>query len=300
MSSALPTLNLVVPPQTAHIFLHDMVMAVRSMLQRAGFATVLNHSTTDTALSHVVFASSLWGETDIAQLRTSSSPRNTLIFNSAPMDGGLSEENAAYLQLLHDHVCLDYHQAHIDIRNTYSPGGQAVFEFPLLPALDFRTDFTLRPDLWTVQYDLAFYGSTAPASCVQALMALVEQRLRIKCFPPYRGGAQSAELVECIAALDLQGHSSEIFHPGPVLRPLALGMPIFCASATLPSCVDWGLSGICFLPRADFASDVAQLLKNSDRVLETSQRMLHFVNDRRWPELAAQVMHQALKALQRQ
>lgn len=300
MSFPRPPINLVLlkrPPLEVPYVLDDTVLSVQHMLQRAGYPTLLSYNTIDPRLVNIVFGIYMPGTASIQQIRALSSPANTVIFNSEQLGSTSPWITDEYLRLLRDYVCLDYNQANIDHLQGHWSGQARAFEFPILPSMEFRSDYPMTHERWQMQYDLAFYGSTANGGRVGRLMELADLGVRLKCFAGSFGRDLPMELMECTAVLNIHAYDSALFELGRCLRPAALGMPIFSDVSIHPGKVNWADSGIFFLPREGFAQSVSAILRDSERMLDASQRMLQFVNDAQWPKWADYIMQQTLFAL---
>ncbi len=300
MRTARPLINLVLlksPPLHVPYVLDDIVLSVQSMLQRAGYPTVLSYNRIDLKLVNILFGIHMPGTASIAQIRAVSTPGNTIIFNSEQLKGPSHWITPEYLKLLRDYVCLDYNQANIDYLYNHTHDQSRMHEFPVLPSPSFRGDYPMQATSWDIEYDLAFYGSTANGGRIERLTELLNKGIRLKCFSGSYGSNLPMKILDCAAILNIHGYESALFEVGRCLRPTALGIPIFSDLSIHSGIVNWADSGIFFLPRSSFSNALPLLLHDSDRMLDASQRMLHFVNDPRWPILADHVMQQALQAL---
>lgn len=284
------------PLQTPYV-LDDTVLSVQNMLVRAGFETHLSYNAVDPRVTNILFGIQMPGTASIAQIRNLTAQDNAIIFNSQQLSSTSPWVTPEYLELLREHVCLDYSLANVQYLQNHSEGDISAFEFPLLPSQEFRRDFPLDASRWQIQYDLAFYGTTSNGGRMERLQELARQGISLKCFAGAYGRLLTPEILECSAVLNIHGYDAALFEVGRCLRPLAMGIPIFSDISNHPGIVNWADSGIFFIPRDNFTNTVAQWLRESDRMLEASQRLTAFVNDLKWPELARTVMNKALMAL---
>lgn len=300
MTMIRPLINLVLlkrPPLQIPYVLDDTVLSVKNMLDRAGYNTLLSYNTIDPNQINVLFGIHMPGTASIEQIRAVCTPKNTIIFNTEQLNSSSHWITEKYIELLRDHVCLDYNQFNIENLQRRTQGQSRAYEFPLLPSLDFRGDYSQEAVSTSIQHDLVFYGSAANGGRIERLAELIDKGVRLKCFSGSYGSNLPEQILDCTAVLNIHGYESSLFELGRCLRPAAMGIPIFSDVSIHTGKVNWADSGIFFLERENFADALIALLHDSDQMLDASQRIQQFVNDAAWTAFADHVMQQALQAL---
>jgi hypothetical protein len=284
------------PPLYQPYVLDDTVSSVGRQLDRAGFETAFSFNRINPGCVNILFGLQMPHTPPLEQIRQAASPRNTIIFNTEQLGGESHWISDEYLSLLGDYVTFDYNIHNLSRLRDLHRDARCI-EFPLIPDDRFNYDFEHDRKGISINFDLAFYGSTGLGDRVAKLHKIAGKHLRIKTFSGAYGQRLSPQLLDCAAVLNIHGFSSAIFETVRCLRPAALGIPIISEVSCHSEIASWKDSGVIFLAEESFADDVAACANDRNRLLASSRRLKAFVDAPEWPSIAHAAMHKAITLL---
>lgn len=257
-------------------FFDDTVVAVEHLLRTAGFRTRISTNTVTVDALNIIWGAGTHLGRDLAAIRASARPDNSVIFNMEQLSSDSVLVDAAYLDFLQGYRVLDYNENNIAALRAARPGVTAL-EMPVLPAPALATGSgAVAPR--RARHDVAFYGSLTPRR--ETVLAELERRgLSVLRIHGAFGPSLSQALLDAKVVLNVHCYSSAIFEIARVLRPLALGVPVVSETSVMPASVDWTRSGIVFADYGRLADECESLVVDAERRHQALRQSFAFIGD---------------------
>ncbi len=276
--------------------LDDAVASVGRLLNRAGIETSISFNRLDPRRVNIIFGLQMPNTAPLNQIREIADPAKTMIFNTEQLGGESHWITEEYLSLLSSYVTLDYNFHNLTVLKETHPNSRC-FEFPLIPDDRFGYNVERRSVNFEINYDLVFYGSSSIGNRIGKLQSMASEGVKVKLVGGVFGSNLTPNIIDCKAVINLHGFRSMLFETIRCLRPAALGMPII-SEISRHSCVaSWEESGIIFLDPDRLTSSVVEHLSNTASLMSAGRKLRAFVEDPKWPQIAASVISHAVRSL---
>lgn len=280
-----------------HLF-DDTVSAIQGILQKAGVPVIVSNNMLAPGGLNIIVGAGIPGTPPIEELRKYIRPDNTIIFNTEQINSDSVLITEEYLQLLSEYAVWDYCSDNIDALRQRKPSAFRCHEFPIVPTSAFSMLPQRLPILRSFNYDFAFYGAINVPRRIAILQKFHQNGFRVKLISGAFGNDLVNQLLDCKAVLNLHAYETGLFEIGRCLRPMALNIPILSETSRFPACVDWAHSGVVFAHTEDFLVQAQMLVNDISTQQSALRRMQRFIADRRWSDLARDILYATMRHLQ--
>lgn len=252
-------------------FFDDTIDAVAVAIERAGHQVIKTTNRIAVDAVNIVWGVGTHLFPSIANFRSATSPKNTIVFNMEQIGSDSALITEEYLSLLKDYVVLDYNQSNIDSLNCRTKSLCCAFEFPVRPALGLNQ---CSDEVDHLDCDGLFYGALSPRR-LQILQNLQSKGLRVRIAQGF-GEELSRQIIRSKFVLNIHLHDTAVFEVARVLRPISHGVPVLSEASVLPSTVSWVRSGVRFYNDDEFVERCREFLLNHEEFIKCSREAFRF------------------------
>ena len=279
-------------PKGGPLFFDDTLIAVGSLLQRAGYRVHTSCNVVYPDVHNILWGAGTQLFPDLAAVRAVGRPEFTCIFNMEQLASDSPLVTTAYLDFLHEYRVLDYNARNLAVL-LERRADQKCSEFPVLPCAELAA--CAQPPQACANagalQDVGFFGALTERR-VRVLDALRARGVRVKQIQGF-GENLSSAMADCRLILNVHAYDTGIFEIARALRPCALGIPMVSEQSCLPLHADWSASGICFAAYDDLVGRVTTLLDQPDLQLLATRQTQAFLGGHDWRTSALSAMQEA-------
>ncbi len=257
-------------------FFEDTIESINELLIAAGFKTSISCNQIDPSVLNIIFGANSHLSPPLAEIRSVAKPEFTVVFNMEQIKYGNSFVTPEYISFLAEYKVWDYNQNNINAMRLYNSDIDA-FEFPVIPARKFASDYSPNAQTTPLVHDLSFWG----ASCSrrdELLQSLQRNGIRVNRVNGAFGSALSSAIAGSKICMNIHALDSGIFEVARCLRPIAMGIPIISETSVMPESIDWSQSGIIFCDYADMERVCLDLISHPDEILRLTRKNLEFLS----------------------